>query len=263
MFQFALIPVLVVLGFGYATFAVSSTQMQSNVVDKSQLAGVQEMPNKPQETPGDKTNYDCNTATNNSDLMCEVKSVNMKTNFGDLKIEMLRSDAPKTTYNFIKLAQKGYFDTLKFHRIVKEPNFSVIQGGDPQGNGTGGESIFGKPFEDEIYTHETNGTFRNPSLYSKFNPTDYKSPIALYKKGQIAMANSGPNTNGSQFFIMLEDTLLPANYTIFGQVDSSNFTVLDKISKEVNPVTPSAPNGSSQGDGVPNKDLNIVKVTLN
>jgi cyclophilin family peptidyl-prolyl cis-trans isomerase len=101
--------------------------------------------------------------------------------------------------NFATLAKKGYYDGLTFHRVV--PGF-VIQGGDPNGDGTGGRSIYGDTFPDEL----------NP------NTPSYQ---AGYQEGVVAMANRGPNTNGSQFFIMLaDDPSLPKNYTIFGKVIS-------------------------------------------
>lgn len=121
----------------------------------------------------------------------------IKTDKGDIAIELYSNDAPKTVMNFATLAKNGYYDNLTFHRV--EPGF-VIQGGDPNGNGTGGSSIYGAKFEDEL----------NPKT------TSYKTG---YKEGVLAMANSGPNTNGSQFFIMLKDNeTLPKNYTIFGKV---------------------------------------------
>lgn len=123
----------------------------------------------------------------------------IKTEKGDIELELYPNDAPKTVINFATLATNGYFDNLVFHRY--EPGF-VIQGGDPSGNGTGGESIYGAKFADEL----------NPDSES------YKNG---YKKGVLAMANSGPDTNGSQFFIMLEDNdTLPKAYTIFGRVTS-------------------------------------------
>jgi cyclophilin family peptidyl-prolyl cis-trans isomerase len=116
---------------------------------------------------------------------------------GDIVIQLYPQDAPKTVENFATLAKMGYYNGLTFHRV--EPGF-VIQGGDPNGNGTGGTSIFGPTFEDEL----------NP------NTPSYK---AGYLEGVVAMANRGPNTNGSQFFIMLADnTSLPHQYTIFGKV---------------------------------------------
>lgn len=129
--------------------------------------------------------------------------ITIETNFGKIVIETYNTDAPKTVENFVTLAQKGFYNGLIFHRIIKG---FMIQGGDPNGNGTGGP---GYKFEDEL----------NP------NTDSYK---AGYKKGVVAMANSGPNTNGSQFFIMHEDNPLPNAYTIFGKVVSGQ-DVVDKM----------------------------------
>lgn len=119
--------------------------------------------------------------------------ITIKTNFGDIQFETFDNDAPKTVANFITLADKGFYNSLIFHRIIKG---FMIQGGDPTGTGMGGP---GYQFEDEL----------NPETES------YKIG---YQKGIVAMANAGPNTNGSQFFIMLENYPLPHNYTIFGKV---------------------------------------------
>jgi cyclophilin family peptidyl-prolyl cis-trans isomerase len=120
----------------------------------------------------------------------------IETNKGTIKFELLEDDAPKTTENFRLLAEKGYYDGVIFHRVIK--NF-MIQGGDPLGMGYGGESAWGGKFEDEI---------------DKSSPL-YQGP---YSKGTVAMANAGPNTNGSQFFIMHIDYPLPPSYTKFGNV---------------------------------------------
>lgn len=120
----------------------------------------------------------------------------IETNKGTIKVELLESDAPKTTENFITLAEKGYYNGIIFHRVIK--NF-MIQGGDPTGTGRGGESAWGGRFKDEI---------------NSSSPV-YKTG---YKAGTLAMANAGPNTNGSQFFIMHVDYPLPPSYTIFGRV---------------------------------------------
>lgn len=123
--------------------------------------------------------------------------IDIKTAKGVIEIQLYPQDAPKTVENFAALASQGYYNGLSFHRV--EPGF-VIQGGDPNGNGTGGKSIFGDTFEDEL----------NPNTQS------YKDG---YKEGVVAMANRGPNTNGSQFFVMLADNAsLPHAYTIFGKV---------------------------------------------
>ncbi len=121
------------------------------------------------------------------------KMVTIETNKGTIKIELYENDAPKTAANFITLAGKGFYDNVIFHRVIKG---FMIQGGDPTGTGRGGP---GYQFADEL----------NPDTDS------YKNG---YKRGVVAMANSGPNTNGSQFFIMHQDYPLTNDYTIFGKV---------------------------------------------
>src|SRR6266568_9414297 len=120
----------------------------------------------------------------------------IKTNKGTIRFELLQSDAPKTTENFITLAERGYYNGVIFHRVIKG---FMIQGGDPTGTGRGGESAWGGRFNDEIDAAS--------AVYQRG-----------YKKGTVAMANAGPNTNGSQFFIMHADYPLPPSYTIFGRV---------------------------------------------
>lgn len=124
------------------------------------------------------------------------KTARIKTTYGDIIFELF-DDAPITSSNFIFLANDKFYDGLTFHR--REEGF-VIQGGDPNGDGTGGP---GYKFIDEVVTRD-------------------------YKRGIVAMANSGPNTNGSQFFIMLADNPLPKQYTIFGNV-VEGMSVVDKI----------------------------------
>lgn len=183
---------------------------------------------------------------NEKGLILKDQVITMKTNFGDLNIKMLDEIAPKTTENFIRLSFRNYFDNIIFHRIVKGEGFSIIQGGDPTASGAGGQSAWGEEFEDEL--EDENGDL--PEAYA-----DYNGRYAVYKKGLVAMANAGPNTNGSQFFIMLDDTNLPPAYTIFGQIDEADFPVLDKISREVDTDSPS-------GDGMPNKEIKILGTQL-
>lgn len=135
--------------------------------------------------------------------IADGKKAVIETNYGKIEFVLYEKDAPKTVENFIKLADKGFYNGIIFHRVIKG---FMIQGGDPTGTGMGGP---GYQFADEL----------NPSALS------YKEG---YKKGVVAMANAGPNTNGSQFFIMLQDTPLPLNYTIFGKVVSGQ-DVVDKI----------------------------------
>jgi cyclophilin family peptidyl-prolyl cis-trans isomerase len=120
----------------------------------------------------------------------------IKTNMGTIRFELLEADAPKTTENFRLLAERGYYDGVGFHRIIKG---FMIQGGDPNGTGSGGQSAWGGRFNDEIN--------RQSPLYQ-----------GAYAAGTVAMANAGPNTNGSQFFIMHVDYPLPPSYTKFGRV---------------------------------------------
>lgn len=157
----------------------------------------------------------------------------IETAYGTIEIQLLRKDAPKTVENFVQLAKRGYFNGIKFHRIAKG---FVIQGGDPTGTGSGGESIYGKKFDDEIE--------RNSALYK-----------AGYLRGTVAMANSGPNTNSSQFFIVLANAGLPPNYTIFGKVTKGMETA-DKIAAvEIVPMM-------GPTDGKPKEDIIMKKVTI-
>jgi len=129
----------------------------------------------------------------------------METNMGAIELAMYGAEAPKTVENFVKLAQKGYYNGITFHRVID--NF-MIQGGDPTGTGAGGESIYGAKFEDEI----------NPKL--KFDHA-----------GILAMANAGPNTNGSQFFITVAPTpWLDMHHSVFGEV-TEGYEVVRKISE--------------------------------
>ncbi len=139
----------------------------------------------------------------NSQIMRHL--ITIKTNFGEIQFQTYDADAPKTVNNFITLANKGFYDGLTFHRVIKG---FMIQGGDPNcasassapgGSGPCGAGGPGYQFEDEL-NRET------------------ESYQAGYLKGVVAMANAGPNTNGSQFFILLENYPLPHNYTIFGKV---------------------------------------------
>jgi len=130
-----------------------------------------------------------------------MSEATLQTNHGAIGLELYDGDAPKTVENFRKLAEDGFYDGVIFHRVI--PDF-MIQGGDPTGTGTGGP---GYTFEDEFNEH----------------------PVA---RGALAMANAGPNTNGSQFFIVTADACpwLDGKHTVFGQV-TSGMDVVDAISQ--------------------------------
>lgn len=142
-------------------------------------------------------------------------TVILNTNQGKIIIKLMPQAAPLACQNFTKLVDSGYYDNIIFHRVVKG---FMIQGGDPTGTGRGGASIWGRPFKDEV-----------------------NEGVKFDKKGLVAMANSGPNTNGSQFFITTAQTpWLNMRHTIFGEVVSGYKIVekieaaeVDKISKPV------------------------------
>jgi len=124
----------------------------------------------------------------------------IRTSMGDIKVDLFEDKVPVTVNSFVFLAMERFYDNIKFHRVIKD---FMIQTGDPLGNGTGGP---GYTFNDEPFTGE-------------------------YEAGTLAMANSGPNTNGSQFFIMHKPVALQKLYTIFGKVsDEESMKVVDKIS---------------------------------
>jgi peptidyl-prolyl cis-trans isomerase B (cyclophilin B) len=131
--------------------------------------------------------------------MHEMSQMTMSTNHGDIVLELFDEDAPETVANFRRLAEDGFYDGLIFHRVI--PDF-MIQGGCPQGTGTGGP---GYTFKDEINDHKV-------------------------VKGALAMANAGPNTNGSQFFIVTTEAApwLDGKHTVFGEV-TEGIEVVDTI----------------------------------
>src|SRR5579862_3131917 len=129
-----------------------------------------------------------------------MTNATMQTNKGTIGLELFEEDAPKTVGNFIELAQKGFYDGVIFHRVIAD---FMVQGGDPTGTGTGGP---GYKFEDEFNSHKV-------------------------ERGALAMANAGPNTNGSQFFIVTAEACswLDGKHTVFGRV-SGGMDVVDAIS---------------------------------
>ena len=145
------------------------------------------------------------------------------TSLGTLKADLFVSDAPNTVNNFVFLARDGFYNGVTFHRVIN--NF-MAQTGDPTGTGTGGP---GYKFNDEPVTRK-------------------------YVRGTLAMANAGPNTNGSQFFIVQQDYPLPPNYTIFGQV-TSGLDVLDKIA-----TSPTGP--GKGGPDTPKTPITINSITI-
>ncbi len=147
----------------------------------------------------------------------------IETSKGMMKADLFAKEAPKTVNNFVFLARENFYQNVKFHRIIKD---FMIQGGDPTGTGTGGP---GYDFEDEPI----------PESLS-------------YQRGTLAMANAGPNTNGSQFFIIHQDYPLPKNYTIFGKV-TEGLETLDALAN--------TPTTGAEGS-TPTEDVRITNVTI-
>jgi cyclophilin family peptidyl-prolyl cis-trans isomerase len=157
----------------------------------------------------------------------KLYSATIKTNFGDVDIQLYPDEAPNAVNSFVFLARQGFYNDVKFHRVVKG---FVIQAGDPTGTGSGGP---GYKFADERFTRD-------------------------YAEGTMAMANAGPDTNGSQFFITLSNLSgkLPKNYTIFGVV-TKGMDVVHKI--ENVPCKASRPGGEGSS---PSTDIIISGVTI-
>lgn len=203
-------------------YAADLVQTASTTPDGSDITSTSTEPTS-NVTPA-QNNTQSNT-TNTNSTKNFMHTVTIETTKGTIVFETYDADAPKTVENFITLANKGFYNGLIFHRVI--PKF-MIQGGDPTGTGTGGP---GYQFADEL----------NPATPS------YK---AGYVRGTVAMANSGPNTNGSQFFIMQADNALPHSYSIFGKV-ISGLDVVDAIA-----------NAQRNSSDKPNTDIKMTKVTV-
>ncbi|MGK2852528.1 MAG: peptidylprolyl isomerase [Microbacteriaceae bacterium] len=141
-------------------------------------------------------------------------SVSMATDQGNIGLMLNNAQTPCTANSFASLAGQGYFNDTPCHRLTTSESLSVLQCGDPTGQGTGGP---GYEFANEYPTNQ----------YQPDNPA-LQQPV-LYPRGTLAMANAGPGTNGSQFFLVYKDSQLPPNYTVFGTIDETGLATLDKI----------------------------------
>jgi peptidyl-prolyl cis-trans isomerase B (cyclophilin B) len=166
-------------------------------------------------------------------------SASMSTNQGNIGLMLDNAKSPCTVNSFASLAQQGFFNDTPCHRLTTSETLSVLQCGDPTGQGTGGP---GYQFDNEYPTDQ-------------FQPDDPKlqEPVT-YPRGTLAMANAGPGTNGSQFFLVYKDSKLPPNYTVFGTIDQTGLATLDKI----------AAAGTADGsqDGKPKNDVQIKSILL-
>ncbi|MBB3045063.1 peptidylprolyl isomerase [Nocardioides soli] len=156
--------------------------------------------------------------------------VTITTSIGDLTADLDADATPCTVSSFVSLAEQGYFDGTSCHRLVTPPaSIAVLQCGDPTGTGTGGP---GYSFADELSGSETYGT------------------------GTLAMANAGPDTNGSQFFVVYADSSLPPSYTVFGQLDEESVQLVAKAARK------GSDNANGPSDGHPTTPVDIESVTV-
>ena len=157
--------------------------------------------------------------------------LSLQTSAGTIPLTLDRSLAPCAVHSFLSLTEQGYFNDTPCHRLTTSEGLQVLQCGDPSGTGTGGP---GYSFADETY------------------------PELTYGRGYLAMANSGPNTNGSQFFLVYGDAQLPPKYTVFGSISPEGLQVIDEIARRGH-------NGSfepSPGGGAPIEQVNIMQATV-
>ncbi|PQM44181.1 putative peptidyl-prolyl cis-trans isomerase B [Mycobacterium talmoniae] len=169
-------------------------------------------------------------------------SASMDTDQGPIGLTLDNGKAPCTVNSFISLAQQGYFDNTQCHRLTTAASLSVLQCGDPDANGTGGP---GYQFANEYPTDQ----------YPPDDPA-LQDPV-VYPRGTLAMANAGPNTNGSQFFLVYRDSQLPPQYTVFGSIDQAGLATLDKIA-----AGGVASGGQAADDGPPALKVTITSIRL-
>ncbi|MGO9696477.1 MAG: peptidylprolyl isomerase [Mycobacterium sp.] len=166
-------------------------------------------------------------------------SASMTTSQGNMGLMLANNESPCTVNSFASLIGQGFFNNTKCHRLTTSPTLGVLQCGDPKGDGTGGP---GYQFANEYPTDQ-------------YPPDDPKlqDPV-VYPRGTLAMANAGPNTNGSQFFMVYKDSQLPPQYTVFGTIQGDGLATLDKIAKA----------GVSGGgdDGPPASEVTIKSLLL-
>ena len=161
------------------------------------------------------------------------------TNRGKIGLQLANNESPCTVHSFVSLARQKFFDDTQCHRLTTSPGLSVLQCGDPKGDGTGGP---GYQFADEYPANQ----------YPPGDPA-LKKPV-IYPRGTLAMANAGPSTNGSQFFMVYRDSLLPPAYTVFGTVDTTGLAVVDKIA--------AAGVAGGGADGAPATTVTITSASL-
>ncbi|CAN5127689.1 peptidylprolyl isomerase [soil metagenome] len=231
--------------------ASASTTETSSVLD-APTAAPPATGQLPQFTPSANTGANCqypaaepaskeNTAPRTGKVPTDPATVSasLTTSQGNIGLQLDNAKSPCTVNSFASLAQQGYFNDTPCHRLTTSPSLSVLQCGDPTGQGTGGP---GYEFANEYPTDQ-------------YPPNDpgLQQPV-VYPRGTLAMANAGPGTNGSQFFLVYEDSQLPPQYTMFGTIAETGLATLDKIGE-------AGVNGGGQ-DGPPAQEVMIKTLAL-
>jgi len=222
--KLSLIVILAVVLFGFGVIVFFNKPKQEKPIVEKTSGEVKHQPIQP--TEGISPPVEKGLPAMQIDKTKQYQAI-LKTSVGDITISLNAGQTPITVNNFVVLAKRNFYNKTIFHRVIKG---FMIQGGDPDGNGTGGP---GYRFADEPFEGD-------------------------YTRGTVAMANSGPNTNGSQFFIMQEDRPLPKNYVIFGKV-ISGMDVVDKIAAAPVKVNPNGGENSTPVDPVVVNAVQIIE----
>ncbi|OBH47788.1 peptidylprolyl isomerase [Mycobacterium mantenii] len=233
--------------------SATSTTATSSSPDTTAPSQPGQVPPLPTFKPSDTVGANCQYPASSEPAAKQVKpprtgkiptdpaqvSASMVTNQGHIGLMLANNESPCTVNSFASLAGQKYFDNTKCHRLTTSQGLGVLQCGDPKGEGTGGP---GYQFANEYPTDQ-------------YPPNDPKAqePV-LYPRGTLAMANAGPGTNGSQFFLVYKDSQLPPQYTVFGTIQADGLATLDKIAKA----------GVAGGgeDGAPATEVTITSVAL-
>ena len=189
-------------------------------------------PSKPAQPP--RTEGILTSGEGNTDI-----SVSVETNQGNIGLILHNDDSPCTVNSFLSLAAQNYFDDTTCHRLTTSPSLQVLQCGDPSGSGSGGP---GYQFANEFPTDQ----------FAADDPAA-QEPMT-YPRGTLAMANAGPGTNGSQFFLVYGDSVLPPQYTVFGTIDETGLATLDKIA--------AAGVAGGAADGAPALETTLTSVRM-
>ncbi|WP_016933616.1 peptidylprolyl isomerase [Rhodococcus sp. R1101] len=233
-----------------STDTAANSSAPASAADRQSPAYTGELPERPSGTDSVSCTYDASgdaardvTAPAADDVSATgAAAAQITTSVGVIGVELDRAAAPCTVNSFVSLAEQGYFDDTPCHRLVTSPGLQVLQCGDPTGTGTGGPGYgFDTEYPENVYAP---------------GDAQLRQPV-IYPRGTVAMANTGrPGSNGSQFFLVYEDSQLPPTYTVFGTVDEAGLAVIEEVAAEGDDGSMAA------GGGAPNRAVQIESVTV-